>query len=197
VPDPTGRLSEGLEVRGAAMVTAEVGLPIGSAAPDFRDLAAADGGRYSLSSFADPVLVIVFLGNGCPTVKGYTGRLLGLQRDFGDKGVRVVGINSNNAAISPPDTYEMMVKRAHEAEFNFTYLKDEDRHVAKEFGAICTPHVFAFDHARLLQYKGRIDDSRMPLSVTRQDLRSALDDLLSRRPVRTPETEPFGCSVVW
>jgi peroxiredoxin len=181
-----------------ARLTPEVGLSIGSRAPDFQALAGADGKRYSLSSFDDArILVVVFLGNGCPTAKGYTGRLRNLQRDYADQGVRVVGVNSNNPAFSPPDTYEGMVRRSKEADFGFPYLKDEDRRVAREFGAICTPHVYAFDEARRLQYKGRIDDSRMPDTVTREDLRNALDDLLARRPIQAPETEPFGCSIVW
>jgi hypothetical protein len=31
----------------------------------------------------------------------------------------------------------------------------------------------------------------------RHDLQEALDDLLAGREVRLPETEAFGCSIVW
>jgi hypothetical protein len=33
--------------------------------------------------------------------------------------------------------------------------------------------------------------------VHRCDLQEAVDDLLSQREVRVPETDAFGCSIVW
>ena len=85
---------------------------------------------------------------------------------------------------------------ATEKGFNFPYLKDERGEVAERFGAISTPHVFVFDSARHLVYKGRIDDSRDPARATRSDLENALRDLFDGSPVRTPETQPFGCAIV-
>jgi hypothetical protein len=54
-----------------------------------------------------------------------------------------------------------------------------------------------FDSQRRLRYRGRIDDSRDPLSVKSADLRNALDDLTAGREVRVPDTKPFGCSIKW
>jgi hypothetical protein len=90
-----------------------------------------------------------------------------------------------------------MVLRVREKGFNFPYVKDEDRTVARTYGAVCTPHVFLLDEERKLRYKGRIDDSRNPERVTVSDLRNAIDDLLANRPLRVSETTPFGCSIIW
>ncbi len=172
-------------------------LELGQRAPDFRDLIDVEGRRLSLSSFDDaPLLVIIFSCNGCPTVKATEERMIALRAAYGPKGVRIVAVNSNNSYLSPADTYPEMVKRAREKGFNFPYLKDDDGSVGRAYGAISTPHAFLFDADRRLRYRGRIDDSRDPARVTVQDLQNAIDDLLGGRPVRVPETKPFGCAIV-
>ena len=172
-------------------------LTIGQRAPGFQNLLGVDGGRYSLSSFADrPVLVLMFSCNGCPTVKAEEERMIAIQEAYAHKGVQLVAINSNNAFLSPADTFPEMVQRSKEKRFNFPYLKDEDSSVADAFGAISTPHIFMLDSGRILRYKGRIDDSRDPAKATYSDLEHALGDILAQRTVSVPETTPFGCAIV-
>ncbi len=173
-------------------------LEIGQNAPPFKDLLGADGKRYSLAGFSEkPILVVIFTCNHCPYSKAYEDRMVAIQRDYASKGVQLVAINSNDDKSYPEDSYPEMVKRAREKRFNFPYLRDETQSVVEEYGGICTPHVFAFDGGRILRYRGRIDDSRDPSRVTSQDLRNALDDLLSGSGVRVPDTKPFGCSIKW
>jgi len=173
-------------------------LPIGVGAPDFGNLLGVDGERYSLSSFQDKrLLVLLFISNGCPTVKACQDRMIRIQKDYSGKNVQLLALNSNNSYLSPADTYAEMVLRVREKVFNFPYVKDEDRTVAKAYGAVCTPHVFLLDEERRLRYKGRIDDSRNPERVTVSDLRNAIDDVIENKPVRVSETTPFGCSIVW
>ena len=163
-------------------------LDLGEKAPSFKNLLGADGERYSIASFNDkPVLTVVFSCNHCPYAKAYEERMVSIQRDYASRGVQLVAINSNDE----------MVKRAKEKGFRFPYLRDGEQAGVVEYGAVCTPHVFAFDKARLLRYRGRIDDSRDPSSVRSHDLRNALDDLLAGREVRVPDTRPFGCSIKW
>jgi len=171
---------------------------IGAGAPDFGNLFGVDGERYSLSSFQNKrLLVLLFISNGCPTVKACQDRMIKIQKDYSGKGVQLFALNSNNASLSPADTYAEMVLRVREKGFNFPYVKDDDTSVAKAYGALCTPHSFLLDEERRLRYKGRIDDSRNPERVTISDLRNAIDDLLANKPVRVSETTPFGCSIVW
>ncbi len=173
-------------------------LDLGEKAPSFKNLLGADGERYSISSFNDkPVLTVVFSCNHCPYAKAYEERLVSIQRDYASRGVQLIAINSNDDKSYPEDSYPEMVKRAKEKGFNFPYLRDGEQIVVVEYGAVCTPHVFAFDKARLLRYRGRIDDSRDPSSVRSHDLRNALDDLLAGKEVRVPDTRPFGCSIKW
>ena len=174
-----------------------VGLPLGSSAVDF-ELKGVDGKTHNLNSFADKkALVVVFSCNHCPYVQAYEYRMVQLQKDYSAKGVTLVAINSNDDSDYPEDSYPNMIKRAKEQGFNFPYLRDETQEVARKYGAICTPHVFAFDQQRRLQYKGRIDDNRNSESVKTKDLRNALDTILAGHKPAVQETRPFGCSVKW
>ena len=174
-----------------------VGLPLGSSAVDFQ-LKGVDDKTHKLNSFADrKALVVVFSCNHCPYVQAYEDRMIQLQKDYSAKGVTLVAINSNDDSGYPEDSYPNMIKRAKDRGFNFPYLRDNTQDIAKKYGAICTPHVFAFDQQRRLQYKGRIDDNRNPESVKTKDLRDALDAMLVGRKPSVQETRPFGCSVKW
>lgn len=173
-------------------------LRIGGAGLDFRDLPGADGSTYSLESFADrPVLVVVFVASGCPTVRYYGDRLAELQDRRGPAGLQVVAVNANNPHLSPLDDLAEMQRRFAESPWPFPYLKDAAGDLARHCGAVCTPHAFVFDDDRRLRYRGRIDDSRTGRRVGRSDLAAAVDDVLAGRPVRVPDTEPFGCAIVW
>ena len=174
-----------------------VGLALGSPAVDFH-LKAVDGKSYSLRDFADrKALVMVFSCNHCPYVQAYEDRMVRMQRDYSGKGVTLVAINSNDDHDYPEDSFENMIRRAKDKGFNFPYLRDETQDIARKYGAICTPHVFAFDVHRTLQYKGRIDDNRNAADVKTHDLTNALDAMLAGRKPSVQETRPFGCSVKW
>ena len=56
---------------------------------------------------------------------------MAFQREYQKDGVKVVWINSNNASLSPADTYEEMVRRVASSRLPFPYLKDEHRVVAR------------------------------------------------------------------
>jgi peroxiredoxin len=173
-------------------------LELGAKAPDFGDLQGADGKRYSLKSFdAEPLLVVVFTCNHCPYAVAYEDRLVAVQRDYAGRGVQLVAINSNDDKSYPEDGYSQMVKRAKDKGFNFPYVRDASQKAAEAYGAVCTPHVFAFDRDRRLRYRGRIDDSKDPSQVKSPDLRNALDDMVAGKSPRIADTRPFGCSIKW
>ena len=171
---------------------------LGQEGPSFENLQGVDGKSYSLSSFDEKqILVLVFMGNGCPTCKAAEERLIAIQKDYAGSGVGVVLVNSNNASISPPDSIEEMTKRANQNGYIFPYLKDEGATLAREFGARTTPHAFILDKERRVRYVGRVDNARQKALVTNNDVRNALDDLIGGTEIRVKETDSFGCSIVW
>ena len=109
----------------------------GDAAPDF-SLPGVDGKTYHLRSFAErPVLVVLFSCNHCTYVQAYEDRLIEIQRDYGDRGVQLVAINSNDDVNYPEDSFENMVKRAKLKGYNFPYLRDAEA-MAPRIPRICS-----------------------------------------------------------
>lgn len=158
-----------------------------------------DGQPYSLppTTGGREVLVLAFLGNGCPTAKAAEDVLIELQSAYGPRGVQLVAINPNNPFLSPPDTLREMAKRSDGKGYNFPYVKDPDGSAARSYGITRTPEIVVLDAEGKVRYRGRVMDARDPARAHRQDLQEALDDLLAGEEVEVPETEAFGCAIVW
>lgn len=180
------------------MVAYSKGMPIGTRAPDFA-LPGVDGQTYSLDSFRDArVLVVIFTCNHCPYAQALEPRFIELQRDYADRGVRLVGINPNDARAYPDDDFEHMVARARDHAWNFPYLRDESQGVARAYDAACTPDIFVFDAARALCYNGRVDDDwKDPNRVRKRDLRRAIDRVLAGQAIDFEVHPALGCSIKW
>lgn len=180
------------------METKPFTLQIGDTAPDF-NLPATDGSNYSLDDFSDKdVLVVFFTCNHCPYVIGSDEHTRKLVDEFSGKGVGFVGINSNSAKTYKEDDFDHMVKRMEEHGFPWVYAYDEGQKVAREYGALRTPHFFVFDKNRKLIYTGRaIDNPRDWTQASTEELRDALNAHLAGEPISTPLTNPIGCNVKW
>lgn len=179
-------------------LTYSKGMPVGTSAPAF-SLPGIDGTTHTLATYKDAnVLVVVFTCNHCPYAKACEGRLIEIQADYADRGVRLVAINPNNASAYPDDSFENMKVRAKEKGFNFPYLHDESQTVARAYDAACTPDIFVFDADRKLTYNGRIDDNWQDESkVTKRDLRTAIDAALHKKPLPFDAVASMGCSIKW
>ncbi|HEV8603106.1 MAG TPA: thioredoxin family protein [Gaiellaceae bacterium] len=172
-------------------------LTLATEAPPF-DLPGVDGRNHSLDDYSDvPALAIVWSCNHCPYVQAWEGRMIELERGYGDRGFRLVAINSNDAENYLEDSFDAMQKRAREQGFNFDYLHDEDQSALRAYGAERTPEVFLFDRDRRLVYHGAIDDSREERAVTQRYLRDAIEAVLSGEEPPVAETPAVGCSVKW
>jgi peroxiredoxin len=172
-------------------------LTIGTEAPSF-DLPGVDGQSHSLEDYADaPVLALIQSCNHCPYVQAWEGRMIEIQRDYGDRGVRLVAISSNDAGSYPADSFDAMRARAGREGFNFDYLYDEEQSVARALGSERTPEVFLFDRDRRLVYHGAIDDSRDDRNVSQHYLRDALDAVLAGEEPPETDTPAVGCTVKW
>ncbi|MEX0612286.1 MAG: thioredoxin family protein [Pirellulales bacterium] len=179
--------------------TSSTMLPVGTKAPDF-SLVNVDGQTVSLDDFADaPALLVMFICNHCPFVKHLADALAQFTAEYMDKGVAVVGINSNDAASYPADSPEQMVREAEERGYQFPYLYDESQEVAKEYRAACTPDFFLFDGKRGLVYRGQFDDSRPDngIPITGRDLRAAIDSVLAGRKPSENQRPSIGCNIKW
>jgi peroxiredoxin len=172
-------------------------IALGTEAPRF-ELPGVDGRDHSLDDYADAdLLVLIQSCNHCPYVQAWEGRMIDLQREFGDRSVRIVAVNSNDAGSHPEDSFDEMRARAEREGFNFDYLYDEPQAIARGLGAERTPEVFVFDRERRLRYHGAIDDSRDENAVSQRYLRDAIETLLAGHEPDLTETPPVGCTVKW
>ena len=176
----------------------KIHLETGAKLPDF-NLPGVDGKNHSPGLFQNSsILVVMFTCNHCPYVQAYENRLINLQKEYKDKGVSFIAINVNDEINYPEDSFENMKKRAKEKNYNFPYLRDKSQETAKTFGASFTPEIFVFDQERTLQYHGRIDDNwQEPDKVTKQNLKEAIEAILTNKPIERRETQAIGCTVKW
>jgi peroxiredoxin len=173
-------------------------LEIGQRAPDFT-LPGIDGKDCALASFKEKKVVVVFFTcNHCPYAQAYEDRLISIQRDYADKSVQLVAINSNDAVGYPEDGFDNMVKRAKKKNLNFPYLRDETQRIARAYGAEYTPEVFVLNSKFEVRYIGRVDDNwQNPDKVKSHDLRNALNAVLAHKKVENPVTHAIGCTIKW
>lgn len=176
---------------------AEVGKP----APDFalKDL---DGKEYKLSSLKGKTVVLEWFNPGCPFVKASHSK--GSLKDTAAKHIKngVVWLAINSGAQGKQG-YGVEANREGVKTFAMSYpvLLDESGDVGKTYGATNTPHIMVIDSKGVLAYRGAIDNSpdgegESPTGgklVNYAD--AALADLAAGRPVATPETKAYGCSV--
>lgn len=148
---------------------------------------------------SEKALVIIFMCNHCPYVQHLLDKLIEVAREYIAKGVSFVGINSNDVKNYPEDSPEIMQELATELELPFPYLFDETQDVAKAYDAACTPEFFIFDKNLNCVYHGQFDDSRPGnnLSITGNDLKKALDQILAGKDVFEEQKSSIGCNIKW
>ena len=168
-------------------------------APEF-SLPATDGHTYSLTDIkGDNGTLVMFICNHCPFVLAILDRILRDARELSALGIGVVAICSNDAEAYPDDSFENMKRLAAARVFPFPYLHDEDQSVARTYDAVCTPDFFGFNAAGGLQYRGRLDASRMspaPKDAPRE-LYDAMKQIAETGQGPREQTPSIGCSIKW
>jgi peroxiredoxin len=175
-------------------------LELGTKAPDFELPDVTTGERVGASDFeAKRALLVMFICRHCPYVAHVRGELARLGRDFADSALGIVAICANDPEAYPEDAPASLAEEAREAGYMFPYLFDETQEVAKSYTAACTPDLFLFGADRALVYRGQLDASRPSngLPVTGEDLRAAIDAVLSGRPVADDQRPSVGCGIKW
>ena len=174
-------------------------LSLGENAPDF-SLPDPSGSVHSLADSAGkPALLVAFFCNHCPYVKHVASGFAQLAKEYQQRGLAVVAINSNDFEHYPDDSPAKMQDEIKLRGYTFPYVIDESQEVANAFHAACTPDFFLFDARQKLVYRGQLDASRpgSTLPVTGEDLRAALDAVLAGRAVATTQRPSMGCSIKW
>ena len=174
-------------------------LELGTAIPAFR-LRDLEGKAVTSNDFAQAKGVLVaFICPHCPYVRHVRTEFARQAREYQQRGVSVIAINSNDVTAFPEDSPEGMRAEVEEVGYTFQYLYDDMQEVAKAFRAACTPDFFLFDGRQRLVYRGQFDDSRpnSAVPVTGKDLKAAVEALLAGRPVPADQKPSLGCNIKW
>ena len=176
---------------------------IGQKAPDFV-INDTYGRRVQLSAFLGKPVVLEWTNDTCPFVRAHygSGSMQALQRRYTDPGAGVVWLSiissapGNEGYVDAEKANELTKSRGAAPS---SVLLDPTGTLGHLYGAKTTPHMFVIDRAGILIYAGAIDDK--PTGVAADALSAhnyvadALDAVLQGRPVLTPATRSYGCSV--
>ena len=180
-----------------AHAEAEIGKP----APAFT-LPTCESKSVSLSDYKGKVVVLEWTNYGCPFVmKHYgSGNMQKLQADAAAKGVVWLTICSSapkqQGHATPADALKACTERNSAAT---AYLIDESGATGRAYGAKRTPEMYVINADGILVYQGAIDDKKSvdpaDIATAKNLVAAAIDETLAGKPVSTPETEAYGCSI--
>jgi peroxiredoxin len=180
--------------------TASTMLALGTSAPDFQLPDVVSGETISLATFAGKkALLVIFLCEHCPFVKHVQAELANLGKDYVSQNVGIIAISANDVANYPDDAPDRLKEMAKTSGFLFPVCYDESQAIAKAYTAACTPDFFLFNSDFKLAYRGQLDDSRPgnDKPVTGQDLRSAIEALLTDQAIGADQKPSIGCNIKW
>ena len=173
----------------------------GKAAPNFT-LKDSNGNDVSLYQFQGKYVVLEWLNHDCPFVmKHYnSGNMQNLQKTYTGKGV--VWLSVMSSAPGSEGYYEAAdINRLNtERKASPTaILLDPAGTAGKLYGAQTTPHMYIIDPQGVLVYQGAIDNIRSTnpddVAKAKNYVSAALDEVMAGKPVSTPSTKSYGCSV--
>lgn len=174
---------------------------VGAPAPAFT---ATDsrGQTQSLNQYHGKYVVLEWHNQGCPyTRKHYvSGNMQNLQKQWTAKGVVWFTVissapGSQGYVTSPEEN--AYVEKMHAAPT--AVLMDSDAKVARLYGAKTTPQMIVISPEGNVIYDGAIDSKATPdvndIPSADNYVNDALTAAMAGKPVATPFTRPYGCSV--
>ena len=173
-------------------------IPIGTKMPDF-EIEDPSGKKFRGSElYGERGLLIFFTCNHCPYAIAVWPRVIRLAAYAKQMKMNAVAVNPNINPEYPDDSPEKMKEKIKEWNLNFPYLVDETQSVAKSFKAQCTPDIYLFNKNKELAYHGRIDDNWQEEStVTREELKEAMNNMAVGQPIASPQRPSMVCSIKW
>ena len=144
-----------------------------------------------------PAGILFFITNDCPISNSYAPEIQRLCAAYAPQHVSCTLVYSDL-------TLDDAAIRKHRADFSYPdtipFVRDTGHHLAQATGATITPEAVLVDRAGKVLYRGRIDNFWAALGkprrqATEHDLRTALDQVLSGKPVTNPETKAVGCYI--
>jgi peroxiredoxin len=174
---------------------------VGSTAPDI-SVTDSKGKTHTLSQYKGKYIVLEWFNPECPFVKKHYGggNMQKLQEEFTGKGVVWLTIDSSAPGLEGHLTAEQAEKKMTEWKTKQTaFLIDADGKAGQTYGAKNTPQMFVISPEGKIVYEGAIDSKASPkpedIPTSTNYVKAALDESMAGKPVTTPNSKPYGCSV--
>jgi peroxiredoxin len=174
---------------------------VGGAAPVFT-ATDSQGKTDALDQFRGKYVVLEWHNQGCPyTRKHYdSGNMQALQKQWTAKGVAwftVISSAPGEQGYVTASEENAYVAKMHAAPT--AVLLDPQGKLGRLYNAKTTPEMFVIDPAGKLIYAGAIDDRPTPdpddVKGANNYVSDALTEAMAGKPVATPYTRSYGCSV--
>lgn len=175
---------------------------VGDTIPANLEVTDSTGKSHTFAEFRGQPVVLEWTNYGCPFVhKHYdSGNMQKLQQTYTGKGVTWLSVISSaegkQGYLTPKDAQAAIAKM----DFKGTaVLLDAKGTLGRAFGAETTPTMEVLDKSGKLVYSGAIDSipsfSKADIAKSDNYVAQALDATLAGKPVATPVTKSYGCSV--
>ncbi len=174
---------------------------VGEPAPDFQ-ATDSNGHTQKLSAYRGKFVVLEWHNNGCPyTRKHYeSGNMERLQKQWTDRGVIWFTVISSAPGLqgymtaSQENEYMKRMNAVPTAA-----LLDPEGNLGRQYAAKTTPHMFVINPSGVLIYDGAIDSKattdQSDIASATNYVSQALEEAMAGKPVSTPTSRPYGCSV--
>ena len=170
-------------------------------APEF-NLIGIDNEFYSFQDIRGPKgTLVMFICNHCPYVKSVIHRIVEDVTLLKEKGIGIIAIMSNDVndpKYGPEDSFDNMKLFSERNNFVFPYVYDETQSVGRKYNAVCTPDFFGFNANDELQYRGRLEESKMEITPdARKELLEAMMQVSETGSGPQDQIPSIGCSIKW
>jgi len=176
-------------------------LEIGKSAPSFT-ATDTNGATASNDSIKGKFTVLEWTNHSCPFVKKFydVGKMQELQKTYRDKGVVWISVISsavgNQGYVAPAEANAIA---AENKSMPNHIILDTTGDIGRAYGAKTTPTMIIIDPQGRVVYSGAIDsiNSKNSADISKADnyVVAALDEAMAGKPVTTPATRSYGCSV--
>lgn len=173
---------------------------LGAPAPEF-EIVAIDGTPYSNNSLLGKIVVFESFNLDCPYSANHykSGAMQELQERFTEQGVVWLTVNGTHQDHVSYQAPEKAIEDIESLRMKSTdYINDPTSQLSLTLGFRVTPQFVILDREGETVYTGAIDDRPKPFGDPRQAqnyVKEALNALLKNKPIPTPKTRPYGCSV--
>lgn len=169
---------------------ASAGVEIGGVMPNFalKDL---NGNEHTLEKYQGKVVLLDFCSHECPWSRGADPHLAALVKEFAEKDVIFLGIDSHHQT-----TVAQIKQYVDDKGLTHPILKDENNAYADAVGAKVTPEIFVIDKEGKLRYHGAFDNRSKPEDKGSEAYaKQAIDAVLAGKDVAPKQVKAWGCSI--